>query len=123
MRFYGRLLPDYKWRRLFGLSGRSGTILCVHEPFDLGGKLEGCILRWEGWFFCGGGLGAEGCEAFDGKHLLAEDLAELVGGLMGQGFESGQFGWLGSFAGLHLVFQAGDGAVCDAAGIDELEVA
>ena len=36
-----------------------------------------------------GGLGAEGGEALDGEDLLVEDLAELAGGLMGDGFEVG----------------------------------
>ncbi len=58
-------------------------------------------------------------EILDGQDLLVEDQAELAGGLVGDGFESWAVGCgVGDFP-----FEAGDGPVGDAAGIDEREVA
>ncbi len=61
-----------------GMSDRDGTVFCADETFDLGWDLERRVLGGKVWFLCGGGLGlsAEGGEALDGEHLLAENLTE-----------------------------------------------
>jgi len=107
-------------------SSKDGTVFGVRETLDFRGDLEGCVLCGEGGTRCVGGLGAEGGGAFSGEDLLIEDEAELAGCLVGYGFQTGQgfgCGGLWGFAGEDFVFQAGDGTVGDAAGIDEFEVA
>ena len=63
-------------------------------------------------------LGAQSVEAFQGHNLLVEDQAELPGRVVRDGFES----WAGLRA-RNFPFEARHGAVGDAAGIDESEVA
>ncbi len=68
-------------------------------------------------------LRTQGSEAFDGKYRLAEDLAELAGCLVGDDFERRQFGCPRDFSASHFDFEAGHGAIRNAARVDELEVA
>ena len=78
------------------------------------------FLRWRFGFGsgCGLRLGAKGSETFECENLLAEDLAELAGRTVRDGFETGQCCRIRNFP-----FEACDGAVSDAAGIDERESA
>jgi hypothetical protein len=97
----------------------------VRETLDFRGDLERGILCGESGEWCGSGLGAKGCETFNGENLLIEDEAELAGCLVGYGFQTGQgfgCGGLWGFAGQDFVLQAGNRAVGDAAGVDEFEV-
>ena len=96
------------------------------KPADFSRDLERCIFRRKR--AAAGrrssreqlGLTAKGGEAFDRQHLLAEDQTELAGGLMGDRFERGQLSW--ALATI-LVPETGDGPVCDATRVDQLEVA
>jgi hypothetical protein len=65
----------------------------------------------------GCGQGAQGGQVFERKDRLIEDQAELAGGFVRDGFERGQVRRLGK-----LLLEAGDGAVGNAAGVDEVEV-
>ena len=73
----------------------------------------------------GCGQGAQRGQVFDRGDRLIENQAELAGGFMRDGFESGQARRLvrlsGNFPG-NLPLQAGDGAVCNATGVDEVKV-
>ena len=104
-----QFLPDYKSRRVSGRIGaESGAMPGIRSGIQAGWDglwcAGGARLRAEpgagvscagkaGSWVCGGGLGAEGVEAFDGEDLLIEDEAELAGSLMGEGFETGKLDW------------------------------
>ena len=73
------------------------AIFCAAEAINLGRNLERRILRRKflRWRFgfgsgCGHRLGAKGSEIFECENLLTEDLAELAGRTMRDGFKTGQ---------------------------------
>src|SRR5579862_1466792 len=130
----GRVLPDYKSPpavrptapppegdslvEVLKGSGALGAIGNVEQALHFWRDLKRRVVGgWGRLHQRLGGSYTQGFEVLDGEHLLAEDLSELAGGLMRDLFERGRDRWIG-----HFPFEAGDGLVRNAAGIDEAEV-
>jgi hypothetical protein len=102
-------------RPKFG-SGSNGPVGFSVETTHVVWGLKRCVLGREVLF--GVGVGAESVEVFEGEDLLREDLAELACDVVGDLLKGGDGDAFEDFE-----VEAGYGLICDAAGINELEVA